>query len=98
MAVMTLISTPMVTTLPQAVHMSVLMLAIYRLPAIMVCTRPWLVALCNMPPFLVMILRIYGSSYPEGHDCDFQFNQLNATFLEVDISALSRKPQDSKPR
>jgi len=73
----------MVTTLPQAVHMSVLMLAIYRLPAVVVCTQPWLVTLCNMPPFLVMLLRIYGSSYPAGEDCDFQFNQLNATFLEV---------------
>eukprot|EP00439_Symbiodinium_sp_Y106_P035582 s363_g4.t1 len=83
MVVMTLISTPMVTTLPQAVHMSVLMLAIYRLPAVVVCTQPWLVTLCNMPPFLVMLLRIYGSSYPAGEDCDFQFNQLNATFLEV---------------
>ena len=57
MVVMTLISTPMVTTLPQAVHMSVLMLAIYRLPAVVVCTQPWLVTLCNMPPFLVPGLR-----------------------------------------
>ena len=69
MTLSTMITTPIVTSMPQAVHMSVLMLAVYRLPAILVCTRPWLVALCNMVPFVVMLLRIFRNRYPQTNDC-----------------------------
>ena len=82
MTLCTLIMTPVFTTLSQCTQLSFFLVAVFRVPAVLVCTRPWLVVTCNLALFLMMELRIFTVDLPS-NDCDFSTSKLNAAIWEL---------------
>ena len=86
---------PMVTTRVQSTQVAMASFAVVRVPAVLVCTRPWLVIVCELGLVAITQLRALTGTYSAENYTSYESSQLNLgqttlwSFMLVSLASIA---------